>query len=154
LTASAVLHHGTLLVCADLAALSASLGGLGPASSRALPSVPSTVANLAELIPGLDVEKAADGLALALCGAPPGPVEDFVAEAELLEPIARHRSWAWVYGETPAFTADLEAWPGTRLELRRGLVEAVRGPGAGLLDGLIGQAFEPSFLKLDRPQGK
>jgi lipoate-protein ligase A len=154
LTARAVLHHGTLLVSADLAALGCSLGGLAPVSSRALPSAPSAVANLADLVPGLDAEGAAKGLALALCGALPGPVEDLVAEAELLEPMARHESWAWVYGETPAFTASLEAWPGTRLEVRRGRVEAVRGPGAENLAGLVGKAFEPSLLSLGRPQGK
>lgn len=154
ITATAVLHHGTLLIDSDLGALEASLGGVKTLSNRALASVPARVANLAEFIPGLRPEAALEGLSLALSGSLPGAVEGLVSEAELALPMARHLSWAWVYGETPAFALEVPGLPGTRLEVRRGRICEALGPGAGILAELVGRAFDPALLAGLGAQGK
>lgn len=146
ITAGAVLHHGTLLVDSDLAALEASLGGIRVLSNRALASVPSRVANLGDYIPGLDPEAALVGLSRALTGSLPVPVEGLVSEAELAPPMARHLSWDWVYGESPAFSVEVPGLPGASLEVKRGRIAGVLGPGAGILAELVGRAFDPALL--------
>ncbi len=146
ITAKAVLHHGTLLVDSDLAALETSLGGMASLSSRALASVPSRVANLARLLPGLSPEAALEGLSRALTGSLPAAVEGLVSEAELAPTMARHRSWDWVYGETPAFAVEVPGLPGTSLEVKRGRIAGALGPGAEGLAELVGRAFDPALL--------
>jgi len=153
LEASRVLHHGTLLVEADLGLLSACLGGLRPAFSRGLPSVPARPVNLAGLRPGLGVAEVAGALFGEFCeGAAPRDAE--AAASELAGPRAvetaarRLGSWDWTYGQTPPFSVRLEAPAGPLdLELRSGCLAAVEGPGATSLDltdlkSLLGSRFD------------
>lgn len=158
-SADAVLHHGTLLVSSDLGRLESSLGGLVLEGSRALPSVRSRVANLSTLLPGLRPEEALGRLAEALAESPPLPVEDLVPPDALREDEARHRSWEWVYGETPAFTAPVELPEGQKatVEVVRGLVAAVHGAGDpaawGWVPPPIGSRFDPAALGRAAPGG-
>jgi lipoate-protein ligase A len=155
LSARAVLHHGTLLVESDLAKLRFALGGIVVSKSRALASVPAHVANLADLVPGLGLEAAASGLARSLCGAEPTPVERLVTAGSQAEAVARHRSWEWVYGETPPFAFEPPDFPGCVIDVRKGMVEAVRGQSAGELTRLVGERFDPGLDHIipDRIEG-
>jgi lipoate-protein ligase A len=146
ISAASVLHHGTLLVDADLGALTAALEGRNFASSRALASAPSPVVNLADLVPSIEIEIAALGLATFLCGSPPEPVEARVPEASLEAALARQLSWDWIYGETPTFFTELPGFPGTTLEVGRGRIVSVSGPARSALSGLIGQPFDVALL--------
>jgi lipoate-protein ligase A len=153
-----VLHHGTLLVDADLGRLSSSLGGLRLDFSRGLPSAPSPAVNLASLEPGLDrargLDEVAETLALSITGANATKISadelglyadsDFAEEAE-----RRLRSWDWTWGATPPFALELEGSEGgTRLDVRRGLLYSASGPGSEALDPLLGQRFEFGTPKL------
>ncbi len=110
-----VLHHGTLLVNADLAALRACLAADSPGASglrietRAVASVPMGVANLAEFLPGLTVRETAEAVAREAGES----CRDFRAAEFVFDPRSRreiedrrlrHESSAWVLGNTPAFT--------------------------------------------------
>jgi Lipoate-protein ligase A len=150
-SAKRVLHHGTLLVDADLGRLSSCLGGLAIEASRALPSVSASAVNLASLRPGLRLDEVALALARSICGAEPehlGLAEfpslasaDHRGKAE-----ARLRSWDWTWAQTPPFS-----WgQSPRVEVRAGLVSAVVGPGADQLPGLVGRKFDFELSNLLR----
>lgn len=142
-SAERVLHHGTLLVDADLARMAACLGGMELEATRALPSAPSPCANLASLVPGLRVEEAARALAASLVGAGIDEAE-LVADASYADEAAlRLRGWDWTWGATPAFSVGLP-WRGgsARLDVRGGRVASVSGPGSGSIAGCVGRAFE------------
>ena len=99
---SRVLHHGTLLVSADLEKLEQALTAPAIAiRSRAVPSERSPVMNLVELIPGLTTDRVAkmlaDGLAALEC-----PGDEGIRRLE-----EKHHSPDWIYGATPPFEADL-----------------------------------------------
>lgn len=152
ISATRVLHHGTLLVDADLSRLSSSLGGLRLGYSRGLPSAPSPAVNLASLDPGLDrargLDEVAETLALSITGERGTKISadklglyadsGYAEEAEL-----RLRSWDWTWGATPPFALELEWSSGeTRLDVRGGLLASASGPGSEVLSPLLGQRFE------------
>jgi lipoate-protein ligase A len=152
--ARAVMHHGTILVDADIARLGACLGGIETAQTRALPSVSSPVVNLAALLPGLGSEEVAAALAAEFLGAPQTrsavPAwDDALAAAgpEGLGPArARLRSWSWTWGQTPPFTLSLASPDGKdelRIEVRSGRIESLSGSASGAeLHRFLGQAFD------------
>jgi lipoate-protein ligase A len=143
LQAERVLHHGTLLVDADLAKLEASLRGLEAESSKALPSARSRSVNLSALAPGLTVDDAAAALARALSSPPFEEAESVADAAYASESRRRLASWEWTWGATPAFSLALP-WSGGRAELviREGRVASAEGPGAEALAGLCGERFD------------
>jgi lipoate-protein ligase A len=129
------LHHGTLLLHADLARLHRYLRQRPSAIvTRATASVPAPVTNLTEYRADLTADLVAEALCASLAALldcavptlaplPPAPP----AWADL---VARHRSPAWQYDETPPF-----AWPwpladGQAIELhvRAGRVAELAGP--------------------------
>ena len=126
------LHHGTLLLDADLDRLGRYLGPMfNQIETRAIPSVPAAVANL-----GLDAAEVAAELrsrfaALYGDGRPIRSQEDWPGEAELAAFVEKHRSNDWRYGATPRFCVEHN---GLRLEVEKGRV--VRSSGEG------GEAFE------------
>ena len=148
------LHHGTLLLDADLERLTAYLAPpLLGITSRSIASVRATVVNLAELHPGLRFDK----LAARLGGAYErefGPAVHLAPPAAAGEDatIARHReelcSWEWRFGKTPAFTRELTlAAPAGEHRLvvtvRNGRIESV-APGTAspvLTDTLRGVRY-------------
>jgi lipoate-protein ligase A len=104
---SRVLHHGTLLVSADLAKLQQALTPPPiKIRTRAVPSERSPVMNLAELVPNLTVERVAGTLAEGLEPAS----ADFVELASLMELEKKHGSPAWLYEATPPFEAKFLSW--------------------------------------------
>lgn len=143
LTASRALHHGTLLVAADLAALQdAIVPGEGVAAGGTASVRAPAVGNLS------DWDAAA---------APPGAVEGVVADAYaaneelgggggrgvvvhdgwspvggwaavLADEVAALRGWAWVVGETPPFVVTIDGAAGAGGEASgEGVAEAARG---------------------------
>lgn len=95
-----VLHHGTLLVSADLDRLRAYLGGLEVVRSLGVRSRPASVVNLQSICPKLSVDALVGAMARAAGSEPTEP-----PEFPDLEGRCRERSsWEWVYGQTPRFT--------------------------------------------------
>ena len=98
-----VLHHGTLLVTADLSdlqkLLTPSCCGI---EAKGIRSVPSDVVNLAELCPEMTVERLKERLVESFAPTEsPIPV-DFT---ELNDRTALFAADAWLYHRTPRFTA-------------------------------------------------
>jgi lipoate-protein ligase A len=93
-----LLFHGTLLVDTDLMALRDSLAAhddaYKPGSVR---SVPSTVVNLADLVPGLTVESLAATLSMHLAGSASVTWQSLI-NANLVEALTHDLSSdAWIY---------------------------------------------------------
>lgn len=107
-----VLHHGTLLLDADLRTLRAALA---PPRMRmethAVASIPAQVANLGDLRPGLglaEVREAYLSEAAREFGTA-APLEDMAADKpEVLDEAARLADPDWIWGQTPAFRAEVE----------------------------------------------
>jgi lipoate-protein ligase A len=138
-----VLHHGTLLVDAKLAALSGCLGGIDAESSAAPASAPSRVANLAQAAPGLSVEDAAAALARAFAGGSAAPAERYRDAESCARAEARLGSWGWTFGATPRFSIAIGGAGGaSSLEVRGGIVASATGPAARELDRLVGLRFD------------
>lgn len=100
------LHHGTILVKADLDRLGRYLGPeLDGIETKAVASVPAQVANLTQFAPELTVEKLSAALMETfreLYEVPTiGKIE--VPEAQLLPMIGRISSNDWKLGHTPKF---------------------------------------------------
>jgi len=142
-SATRVLHHGTLLVDADLGRLSSCLGGMAAAQSRALPSVRSVSVNLSTLDPGLGVDEAMRAISRELSGADPQPAETLADLAYAGEASLRLSSWEWTWGATPYFSVN-QPWDGGVLliEVKGGLVASISGPGFERLSGLEGSRFD------------
>lgn len=143
ISAKRVLHHGTLLVNADLATLEASLGGMATSLSRALPSVPSRAANVSDICPGLGLGEIAEALSRRLTGKAAIDAEPAIDRCYAEKAAERLVRWEWTWGETPPFEVALP-WSGGEacLEVRHGLVSAPSGPGAELIAGLEGRRFD------------
>lgn len=121
-------HHGTLLLNADLSRLANYLNpDVKKLQAKGITSVRSRVANLVELLPGIDHQR----ISAAIC-------EAFFAhygercEAEHISPdrlpdlpgfseqFAKQCSWAWNFGQAPDFTHTLDArfpWGGVELHM-------------------------------------
>lgn len=130
----AALHHGTILVRADLSKLTRYLT-VHPQKilSKGIDSVRSRVMNLSDLCPGLTTESMAASLKRRFCqhyGAAASLTARFDTSLPDLDVLyRRHASWAWLYGETPQFAITLSnyfSW-GTleiQLNLENGMVTA------------------------------
>jgi lipoate-protein ligase A len=143
-SAERVLHHGTLLVDADLARMESCLGGMDIESSRALASAPSPCANLASILPGIGADEVADALASSLAGSAIESAERIAEGACAQESELRLRSWDWVWGATPDFELAVPALGGggARIKVRRGRVLAISGQGSEFCSGFIGLPFD------------
>ncbi len=106
-TAKTSLHHGTVLLDADLDALHAYLAASpGTFDSKGIASVRSVVTNLREVAPGLSFDAFSGVLRETVRGefdvvSPPVPRCD-------TDLVRQYRSWDWVYGKTPRFSAIVE----------------------------------------------
>ena len=131
----AAMHHGTLLVAADLARLTRYLAPALPGvETKAIASVPAVVGNLGEMAPGLTIEAVAAGLAAA-CGPAERRTERDFAGSGFSDYLMRQRDWDWIFGHTPRFEADLK--PGLRVAVERGRIIAATGA-----DEFIGEKFD------------
>ncbi len=113
-----VLHHGTLLVDADLSTLREVLSGYGSIETHAVASNPFPVMNLRDADPSLDPERVKSALmdAFNRCFEPPAEPEDAGSvNPEAVEHLSeRNRSWLWIHGASPRFIATLTAVSGGR----------------------------------------
>jgi lipoate---protein ligase len=108
------LHHGTLLVNANLSMMRALEGGICTSNHRGTLSEKSEVLNLCEINPEISVEGVAVSLRAGmeeLLGIKPPEAEiDGICDATPLAAlIDKHRSWEWRYGNTPAFEVEVGA---------------------------------------------
>lgn len=135
----AALHHGTLLVSANLERLQRVLTGGLALTTRAIASYPLPVVNLAELRPQLDVAGAAQ-IVLAAFAARTAPVrgDDFLDTLPWRAAAERHRSWAWQFGQTPPFECTLG---GLTVRVEQGRIVAVQGDAA-LASRWVGRVFQ------------
>ena len=103
------LHHGTLLISADLSLLREALQPTLPGiHGRGVPSVSSPVVCLAEISAGLDADAAADALINSFGY---GRCDNIGMEDDLYrrsaEDTAELVSWSWRFGRNPAFSVPL-----------------------------------------------
>lgn len=126
------LHHGTLLIAADLTRLREFLRADFPQmETRAVASVPAPVVNLSERAPHLTVERLEQRLIEAFQGEYGSDAESArFWMAEQLEAVAaaryaRQRTDAWIFQHTPPFELGVS---GCRLTVRKGRVEQSEQP--------------------------
>ncbi|ANI29406.1 lipoate--protein ligase [Yersinia entomophaga] len=160
-------HHGTLLINANLGRL---VDYLNPdpkkLQAKGIASVRSRVANLVELIPGIDHEQ--------ICRAIEQSYFDYYderAQAEIISPLAlpdlpgfseqfaRQSSWEWNFGQAPAFNHQMDTrfqWGGVEvhLDVLRGSIERSQvftdslnpTPLETLAERLPGVAYRPEAV--------
>jgi len=139
-----VLHHGTLLVDADLQRMDASLKGIAVLSSAAPRSYPSRVANLSEIFPGLSIDDLVSALSRSAGGRGRVETDDLVDAEKLLRIEQDLRSWEWIWGATPPFA--LELCNGlAQIKIEKGRVASVSGTAAAALEDSVGVAFDYEF---------
>lgn len=111
-SAHTALHHGTILVSADMGALSQYLApSKAKLAAKGVDSVRSRVCNLNTLRPGLTVHQVAQAVAAAFAGEyGPYQIQDPQAldQTALAALEARFASWEWRLGRRAAFNAQLE----------------------------------------------
>ena len=128
-------HHGTLLLDADLSRLA---NYLNPdpkkLAAKGISSVRSRVANLCELLPGIEHQQVSHALIEAFFahyGARVSP--EHISPTQLpdlpgfADTFARQRSWEWNFGHAPAFTHQLDErfdWGGVELhfDVEKGVI--------------------------------
>jgi lipoate-protein ligase A len=140
------LHHGTLLVHADLERLTAYLAAPPAAiTSKSITSVRSSVVNLAELRSGLTHDELAASLADGYArefgplthGGPGLPeLPRSFGDAELSRAREELLGRAWRIGKTPHFTRVVDTGAGAfEVSIRHGRVERVDPPGENRREG-------------------
>ena len=136
----AAMHHGTLLVCSDLQRLRAALKPeLPELETRAIPSKPAPVCNLADFRPELTMASFAQALAARLAGGAAPRAYEGPDDPRFHDRMGQHRSSAWVFGHTPSFSCNL---PCGRLEVERGCIARAIGPNVPAT--WIGLPFDPN----------
>ena len=102
-----VLHHGTLLVSADLSFMNGALrADADKLKSKGIKSVRSRVGNLSEYLPGIDAEGLARRLEDHFLGGGTAERTDFSEEQRAgIEALARekYRTWEWNFGVSGTF---------------------------------------------------
>lgn len=150
--AAKVLHHGTVLVGADIDALRGCLGGMETFDDRSVASVPASPVNLSVLRAGLSLESVVDALAeeLGLASATPPPsglVDPAAIAAWKLKLLAAE----WIFGETPPFAVRVDgAEAPLVLRIRGGRVESARFDSFAAptkAESLVGLPFSASLMK-------
>ncbi len=160
-------HHGTLLLSADLNRLADYLNpDPKKLQAKGITSVRSRVTNLVELLPGIDHQQ--------ICAAIEQSFFDYYDEtvaAEIISPqalpdlpgfveqFAKQSSWAWNFGQAPAFShlADTRfAWGGIELhfDVLQGAIDRCQiftdslnpAPLEALAERLQGVAYQPDAI--------
>ncbi|MGY1509022.1 lipoate--protein ligase A [Aeromonas hydrophila] len=128
-------HHGTLLLDADLGRLT---NYLNPdpkkLAAKGISSVRSRVANLCELLPGLEHQQVSEALQEAFFSHYGERVQSEHISPEQMpdlpgfaDTFARQRSWEWNFGHAPAFSHQLDerfGWGGVELhfDVEKGVI--------------------------------
>ncbi|MCE9936582.1 lipoate--protein ligase A [Aeromonas salmonicida] len=160
-------HHGTLLLDADLSRLA---NYLNPdpkkLAAKGISSVRSRVANLCELLPGLEHQQVSHALIEAFFahyGARVSP--EHISPIQLpdlpgfADTFARQRSWEWNFGHAPAFTHQLDErfdWGGVELhfDVEKGVIGRAQifsdsldpAPLDALAQRLVGVAYRSDAI--------
>ncbi|MFW5745193.1 MAG: lipoate--protein ligase family protein, partial [Spirochaetota bacterium] len=126
------LHHGTLLVNADLDRLTAFLTpSAALIETKAIPSVRSRVVNLSDARPGLTHEPLGDAIAQAYAAEyGEDAARPIVADPGSWDTIRSRRaelaSWEWVFGHTPTFVRKVVVeGADVALTVKRGAIVSV-----------------------------
>jgi lipoate---protein ligase len=140
-----VVHHGTLLVSADLARLSGLLTHRElPIVTHAVRSNPAATVNLGSLENGITTQVLISGMTAAFLEgqrtAENISPENFQPD-EVARLTDRNRTWEWNYGRTPDFKLELS---GLTVSIRKGLITAIEG--SDRLESLIGIPFRKTDL--------
>ncbi len=129
----ASLHHGTLLIRADMENLMRYLNvPADKLASKGIQSVRSRVCNISERLPDITLEQVRDALERAFAAEYGPPVYGReVDEDRVAELARRNASWEWIYGSSPACTARFETrfpWGGIEVDfcVDSGLVTTAR----------------------------
>ncbi|EQB2602814.1 lipoate--protein ligase A [Aeromonas salmonicida] len=160
-------HHGTLLLDADLSRLA---NYLNPdpkkLAANGISSVRSRVANLCELLPGIEHQQVSHALIEAFFthyGARVSP--EHISPIQLpdlpgfADTFARQRSWEWNFGHAPAFTHQLDErfdWGGVELhfDVEKGVIGRAQifsdsldpAPLDALAQRLVGVAYRSDAI--------
>jgi lipoate---protein ligase len=142
LTRDRALHHGTLLVSADLRLLRAVLKpSFRSIAGKGVLSVRSPVVALEEFVPGLTVPRVEEIIVRRLGAGRSesiGKEHEFYTRSRDEADAFRGRDWVW--GRTPGFSITIETSVGqVRLEAAAGRVVAVDPP---IVSGLLGLGIE------------
>ncbi|MCE1206887.1 MAG: lipoate--protein ligase family protein [Spirochaetia bacterium] len=126
-----MLHHGTLLISANLDKLRASLASqLQTFDDASIASVPAHPVNLADYVPGLDVETAIQSISRFLTGQAPGDMPiSFLDEKtrDMIElEIIRLNDPEWILGATPDFSLSIStAMSGAEFRVSAGKIASI-----------------------------
>jgi len=144
---NAALHHGTILVSANMEKLTRYLQvSKEKIRSKGVQSVQARVANLTEFQPSLTIPAIHQSLIESfstIYGGRPGLLEDTdIQERDKIEELyQKYASWEWRYGESPKFDVDM----GTRFpwgEIQLGLqLENGRIKKATIYSDAMDEAF-------------
>lgn len=159
-----VLHHGTLLFCAEMADMSGALR-VNPVKyqDKAVQSIRARVTNISSHLPkAISVEEFIDRLLAHVSGgAARGDLTLGQTEIKGISALAdeKYRSWAWNYGYSPRYGfSRATRTPGgvldVRLEVTEGVIQAARLYGdyfgirdvAGLESLLVGCRHQREHL--------
>jgi lipoate---protein ligase len=119
-----VLHHGTLLIDADLAMLERLLKpSFAGIDSHAVKSVPAEVGNLAQMRAGTNAERCVEALGEAFADLLDCRIQFLDAglnssETAIAERTRELRAEDWVYGNAPEFRCSLRGRSGSELACR------------------------------------
>lgn len=128
-------HHGTLLLNADLSRLANYLNpDKKKLQAKGIASVRGRVANLTELLPGITHAQICEAVTAAFFTHYGERVDAEVISPDrapdlpnFADTFARQSSWAWNFGQAPAFTHQLDErfrWGGVELhfDVEKGLI--------------------------------
>lgn len=150
----AALHHGTLLVDANLARMDHLLRPVvQDVTTKAVASRPAEVLNLIDYSAGITQERLIASLTdhATRRWSRGKPIHESSDAQDPRIPVltTRNQSWEWLYGMTPAFTARLSGPEGQSLEVTvtGGLVEFAKMNNHVHIQELAGARFDPVQLQ-------
>lgn len=137
-----VLHHGTLLVRADIGALKASLGGIRFFEDSSIASVPAYPVNLSRLNPAITIDDVIETLSRALAGASPEIIDlrrtrraasapsvdpDLAVGTEYSDLRAQFGAREWIVDRSPPFSFTVSVGKGRAVvRVQEGKIAAAR----------------------------
>lgn len=145
-TKDRALHHGTLLIQADLDRLERSLSSpVRLKSTKSIASVRSQVLNLHELAPSLTVKSWLDCWSGEVLREDDGRFES-----------AEWRSWQWRFGETPLFEWDFSVdGHDIKLTSHKGLIRQLEWPRLGVVTPDLERPLKvETFVELLKEHGE
>ncbi|TFG85413.1 MAG: lipoate--protein ligase family protein [Spirochaetales bacterium] len=123
---ASVLHHGTVLVKADMQCLHECLGGIETQDDYSIASVSASPVNLCDIHPGLTVQKVMKNLSYSITGKEPGVLPlGLVDNVRQKQERTRLATNEWAYGLTPPFVVHVQTFSHlVTVRVRAGLVES------------------------------